>query len=147
MLSKSGILFRSLSASALSPLLSKLALKLTSSNSILTSNSFSAAQISLSLCHSRCLQISLYSSPHPSQLCVCMHVCVYVPVCICFLMALCAILCVCVFVCVHANLCACFLWRCLLIFICSVRLYTIDLHNYAYLCIACFSLSCKVLSL
>ena len=104
------------SVTALPSLLSKLALKHTSSNIILTCNSFSAAQISLSvclslslflsvslsLCRSPCLQISLYPHPHPhapcpSQLCVyvcvcvcvcvCVHVCV--PVCMCFLLALC----------------------------------------------------------
>ena len=45
LLSKSEILFLSLSVTALPSLPSKLALKRTSSNSILTSNSFSAAQI------------------------------------------------------------------------------------------------------
>ena len=51
LLSKSGILFLSLYVTALSSLPSNLAFKLTSSNSILTSNGFSAAQIwnSLSL--------------------------------------------------------------------------------------------------
>ena len=38
-----------------------------------------------------------------------------------------------------------FLWGCLLIFVCFVRLYTIDLYNYGHLCIVCFSLSCKAL--
>ena len=58
--------------------------------------------------------------------------------------------CVCVCVCVHVQFCVrvflpCFVWRCLIIFICSVCLYTTDLYNYGYLCIVCFSLSCKVL--
>ena len=58
------------------------------------------------------------------------------------------ILCVCV--CVHVQFCVrvflpCFVWRGLIVFICFECLYTIDLYNYEYLCIVCFSLSCKVL--
>ena len=49
LLSKSGILFLSLSITALPSPPSNLALKLTSSNSILTSNGFSAAQIGISI--------------------------------------------------------------------------------------------------
>ena len=48
------------------------------------------------------------------------------------------ILCACVFVMLS--------WKCLLIFVCFVRLYTTDLCNYEYLRIVCFSLSCKVIS-
>ena len=48
-----------------------------------------------------------------------------------------AILCVCVCVrmrfCVHVFL-PCFASRCLLIFVCFVRLCTIDLYNYGYSC-------------
>ena len=36
-------------------------------------------------------------------------------------------------------------WKCLLVFICCVRLYTTDLYHYRYLCTVCFSLSCEVL--
>ena len=54
----------------------------------------------------------------------------------------------CVFVCVCVCVRACvFVMVCIkmLIFVCFVRLYTIDLYNYGYLCIVCFSLSCKAL--
>ena len=142
LLSKSWILFLSLFITAFSSLPLKLALKLTSSNSILTSNTFTAAQIwnslSLVLYHSSsspCLQISL---------CVCVSGCT------------CALYwhCVCVIrggrggggtcdlVCMFLPY---LVWKCLLIFICCVRLYTTDLYHYRYLCIVCFSLSCKVL--
>ena len=71
LLPKSGILFLSLSVIALDPSLpSKLALKVTSSN-ILTSNSFSAAQIWNSF------TFALYWH------CVCMCACVCVCVCVC----------------------------------------------------------------
>ena len=58
--------------------------------------------------------------------------------------------CVCVCVCVRTCtiLCACeFAMFCMkmLIFICFVCLYTTDLYNYGYLCIVCFSFSCKAL--
>ena len=33
----------------------------------------------------------------------------------------------------------------MLIFVCFVRLYSINLYNYGYLCILSFSLSCKAL--
>ena len=64
----------------------------------------------------------------------------------CFLLALC----VCDPVCVRTILCACvFAIFCMKMFvnfrICFVCLYAIDLYNYGYLCIVCFSLSCKVL--
>ena len=35
--------------------------------------------------------------------------------------------------------------KCLLIFVCFVRLYTIDLYNYGYLRVVCFSLSCEAI--
>ena len=66
LLPKSGILFLSLSITILPSLPSKLALKLTSSNSILTSNSFSGTNLELALSlalyyssFSPCIQTSL----------------------------------------------------------------------------------------
>ena len=82
------------------------------------------------------------------------HVCVSWCVCVCALYLHCvhAILCVCVCVwvcaCVRVILCACvFAMFCMkmLISVCFVRLYTIDLYNYGYLRIVCFTLSCKAL--
>ena len=89
------------------------------------------------------------SAPCHFQPCVC--------VCALFIEIMCVrFVCVCVCVCVcararaRARLCmrvllSCFVWRCLLIFVCFICLYTIELYNYGYLCIVCFSLSCKAL--
>ena len=127
LLSTAGILFLSLCITALPSLPSKLASKLTSSNSILTTNGFSAAQIWNSLSFalyysssSPCLQISLFTPPRPpptsfSAMCVC--------VCLCFCHAL------------YENVN--FHMFCMLVHI--------DSYNYGYLCIVCFTLSCKVL--
>ena len=71
-------------------------------------------------------------------------------VCVCFLLAVCVWTFVCVCVCTrtHARDFVCmrfFAMFCMkmLIFVCFVRLYTTDFYNYGYLCIVCFSLSCK----
>ena len=58
--------------------------------------------------------------------------------------------CVCVCVCARARDFVCvflprFVSRCLLISVCFVRMYPINLYNYVYLCIVCVSLSCKAL--
>ena len=56
--------------------------------------------------------------------------------------------CVCVCVCVHATLCACVFTMLCVIFVCSflyVLYACIDLYNYGYLSVVCFSLSRKVL--
>ena len=71
LLSKFGILFLSLSVTALPSLPSKLALKLTSSNSILTSNSFSAVQISLFFS----LGGELFSKPCAGRFKLCSTIC------------------------------------------------------------------------
>ena len=122
LLSKSGILFLLLSVTALPSLPSKLAWKLISSNSILTSNCFSAAQISLSLSlslsltHSPCLQISLYPPPPPPHWgpqCLFSHVCV----CVLFIGSVCVYVCVCKPLCVCVRACA---WLCVHTFFCYV---------------------------
>ena len=140
LLSKSGILFLSLSITALPSLPLKLSLKLTSSNSIFTSNnsnSFTAAQIwnclSLSLtAHTFKLVFTPHPAPCPSQQClcepvhslfviVCMQSSVWVCMCVRACLHACArnLVCVCVFL-------PCFVWKCLLISVCFVCLYTID---------------------
>ena len=103
LLSKSGILFLLLSITALPSLPSKLALKLTFSNSILTYNSFSAEQIWNSLLHFitalLALAIKLVFAPMSiSAMCVCEWACasaLYWCVCVC--VCVCMILCACVF--------------------------------------------------
>ena len=76
------------------------------------------------------------------------HVCMCEPVSVCSLLALCACdpvcvcgVCVCVWVHMRIHVCVifcvvflpCFVWKCLLIFICFVHLYTTDLYSYGYL--------------
>ena len=107
LLSRFGILFLLLPVTALPSPPSKLALKLTSSNSILTCNGFSAAQIWNSLAlllFNQALAFKLVFTPPPppnppmsSAMCVC--VCELVRMCSLLALCECVILCVCVCVC------------------------------------------------
>ena len=99
LLPKARILFFSLSVTVLPSLPSKLALKGTSSNSILTSKSFSTAQIFLSLARAHSssspafkLVFQTYSTPcltrprAPARVCVCVCVCARALLRACFAM-------------------------------------------------------------
>ena len=105
--------------------------------SILTSNNFSAAQISLSVTVLAFKLVFTTTPPTFSAVRVCVRQCA----CAFYWHCVNANLCMCVCVCTCAILCACvFAMFCMkmLIFVCFVRLYTTDLYNYGYLCIVCF---------